>query len=207
MHKGIILLVEAKNKEHARSEAEKFLEPYGDGDVWDWYAVGGRWSGTLNKNHNKFNKMVQKKYPLKKGDYGRSYQWIEEHLDEFKKMWESLGETSKNPYARDMFISKDYDRTFDDDIMPLKDSLSIVKEWTQDPVKEGKKELVRAKKWLNGESAKDDWDMYGYVVKRAGEMFSQSFSFDTNVYNTVDGDFSIPTDVYKYFAVMIDIHN
>lgn len=48
MHKGVILLTKAKNREEAKAKAEEFLEPYGDGDVWDWYVIGGRWSGTLD---------------------------------------------------------------------------------------------------------------------------------------------------------------
>ena len=47
MHKGIILLVKTKNKEDVLSLVEQFLEPYGNGDVWDWYQIGGRWNNTL----------------------------------------------------------------------------------------------------------------------------------------------------------------
>ena len=47
MHKGVILLVKTLDKEEALNEVESFLEPYGEGDVWDWYRIGGRWNNTL----------------------------------------------------------------------------------------------------------------------------------------------------------------
>ena len=47
MHKGVILLTKASDKEEALDSVREFLENYGDGDVWDWYQIGGRWSNTL----------------------------------------------------------------------------------------------------------------------------------------------------------------
>ena len=47
MHKGVICLTKATDKQDAISNVESFLESYGDSKVWDWYEIGGRWSGTL----------------------------------------------------------------------------------------------------------------------------------------------------------------
>jgi len=47
MHKGIILLVKATTRKEAKHKAVAFLQPYGNGDVWDWYQIGGRWTGEL----------------------------------------------------------------------------------------------------------------------------------------------------------------
>lgn len=46
MHKGVILLVKASNRQEATDKAETFLNKH-EGKVWDWYQIGGRWSGTL----------------------------------------------------------------------------------------------------------------------------------------------------------------
>ena len=54
MHKGVILLTKASDRDEAVSQVESFLENYGDGDVWDWYVIGGRWSGTLNTKAKEF---------------------------------------------------------------------------------------------------------------------------------------------------------
>ena len=52
MHKGVICLTKATDKKEATSNVNNFLESYGDGKVWDWYEIGGRWSGTLGDNGN-----------------------------------------------------------------------------------------------------------------------------------------------------------
>jgi hypothetical protein len=47
MHFLHLIAVEATSGEEAIAEAEGFLDHYGNGDVWDWYAIGGRWAGCL----------------------------------------------------------------------------------------------------------------------------------------------------------------
>jgi len=47
MHKGIILIVKASDRDEAQSEAEDFLIPYED-QVLDWWQIGGRWTGILD---------------------------------------------------------------------------------------------------------------------------------------------------------------
>ncbi len=48
MHKGVILLMKAGDRKEAEAKAEEFLNSgYGDGRVWDWYVIGGRWTGLL----------------------------------------------------------------------------------------------------------------------------------------------------------------
>lgn len=51
MHKGIICLTRAANSDDAIENVETFLEDYGNGNVWDWYVIGGRWSGVLNQTN------------------------------------------------------------------------------------------------------------------------------------------------------------
>ena len=64
MHKGVILLVKADNKEDAIDKVTEFLEPYGDGDVWDWYSIGNRWHNLLapKQKADEFNKWVHEEY-------------------------------------------------------------------------------------------------------------------------------------------------
>ena len=47
MHYIHLIAVEADNSEEAIKKAEQALSPYGGGDVWDYYEVGGRWNGEL----------------------------------------------------------------------------------------------------------------------------------------------------------------
>lgn len=207
MHKGIMLLVKTTVRQEVIRKVEEFLGEY-KGDVWDWHKIGGRWSGTLNKHHDAFFKWVDKTWPIEKEAYGRSYNWIEQHLSEFQRFWESLGEKSKNPYSRDTFISRDYDTIYKDDVMSLCDCLEKVKEWQQDPVKDGMKEIKEAERWLAPRNTKgNDYNMYGYCLKAAAEILQQHFSFEANVFNIEEYDFSIPKDCQGWFVVMIDIHN
>jgi hypothetical protein len=58
MHKGVILLTKADNESEAVLNAEDFLADF-QNHVWDWYYIGGRWSGaltgTIPKGRNPYN--------------------------------------------------------------------------------------------------------------------------------------------------------
>ncbi len=45
MHVLHLIAVEASSEEEAIMEAEAAIDGYGEGRVWDWFEVGGRWSG------------------------------------------------------------------------------------------------------------------------------------------------------------------
>jgi len=47
MHKCVILLTKADTAKQAIHNTVDFLEPYGNGKIWDFYVIGGRWSGLL----------------------------------------------------------------------------------------------------------------------------------------------------------------
>ncbi len=223
MNKGVILLVNADSKEEAIEKTSDFLEIYGDGDVWDWYTIGGRWSGTLNSKKNEFYKKVEElNIPI------TYYSEIEEKENQIKlqKVWKELGETSLNPILRDSFKHSQFSNNkfhlkegidyikelekeeYSDDILPLKDCINIVKDWKQDGIESGKKEEERAKEWITGENIDNpNYHMYGYCLKKAGELYAEDFCFDCNVFNIDSDNYSIPENIDGYYAVMIDMHN
>jgi len=53
MHKGVILIIPAKDRSSAEKGVRDFLEEYDENGenptnrVYDWYEIGGRWKGTL----------------------------------------------------------------------------------------------------------------------------------------------------------------
>ena len=47
MHTVHLVAVRAEEEEDAIGMVEHALSPYGNGDVWDWYEIGGRWDGML----------------------------------------------------------------------------------------------------------------------------------------------------------------
>jgi hypothetical protein len=153
MHKGVILLIKCDNEDTAEALANDFLESYGEGYVWDWYEIGGRWKDIFGNNKP---------------------------------------------------------------ILSLSECLGVVKEWQQ-TISQAQEELDKAQKWLKtgGNTRKidgkdvpfDDYYMYGYQLKIAGQLFSQDFCFDCNVFNLENYDYSIPENVNDYYAVIVDMHN
>jgi hypothetical protein len=59
-----------------------------------------------------------------------------------------------------------------------------------------------------GYKAKDNLGMYGYNLIRAGELYSQSLTIDTYVFNIDYGDYSIPppNESEDWWAVAVDFH-
>lgn len=101
MHKGVILLVKASDKEEALSEVESFLEPYGEGFVWDWYQIGGRWNNTLAPKDKQGNNNYCDHYSLP--EYGNVYdivplkdcidvvkEWCKDLDKEREELWDKL---------------------------------------------------------------------------------------------------------------------
>ena len=89
MHFVNIIFVVADDENSAVALAEDSIKDYGEGRVWDWYEVGGRWHGSL-----KGNDIINAK------DYG---------VDEFKKEILKAIEIRKNR------INELFDTYFGDD--------------------------------------------------------------------------------------------
>lgn len=207
MHKGVMLLTKASDKEEANSNVREFLEDYGNGNVWDWYVVGGRWSGTLNEKANEFNKLAEahfkKAYPENDHPF-LTTDMIKEQADVLDKIWrEELGQTTANPYSR-----SSYEENGDvDDIVPLSECLNVINEWKKDTTQVANEYW---EKMLAAKSEKSGHDMSAYYAKRYAEAVYDEFCFDSNVYD-IDNQTNNPEDAIKeageYFVVMIDMHN
>jgi len=204
MHKGIILIVKANDKKAALAETAKFLEGYQD-TVWDWYVIGGRWTQTLAPMHKEFMEKAKKLFEIERKKKGfLSQQEVSNKQAELQKIWSvNLKAKGENPYCDHYKLPNEGGYY---DVLPLADCINIVKEWQQ-TIKTAQEEEKKAQDWLNGKRGKDNYSMYGYVLKCAAELYQQRFSFETNVYNLETEDFSIPENFEGYFAVMIDIHN
>ena len=202
MHKGVILLTKAENKEDAQSNVEQFLEPYGNDIVWDWYVIGGRWSGTLNKNRKEFNERARKLFKNK--DF-ISMKDVEKNKDKLQKIWEDLGETSLNPKSRiNSFNGNDKDNT--NDIMKAKYCKPILKEWVKDMVKEAEKFWEKVLEERKKEVKRNSMSMSGYYAGLYGKCLNDEFSFESNVYDIVEYTNKLPKSLKGYFAVMVDMH-
>lgn len=205
MHKGVILIVKAEDSESARSSVNEFLESYRDSRVYDWYVIGGRWSGTLSLD--KFDKTIMKAFNEEYDKLGLA--WVggantqevqdKKAIELSKKYFPNQGLVpgiARNRYNREGYA---------DDIVPLVECIETVREWSEE-YKDRKKEIKEEikKKVLAGEEIED------YVLYIAGKTAYDDFSFESNVFNITEGGFLIPEskeEMEGYYAVMIDMHN
>lgn len=208
MHKGVIILVKASNRDNAISKVEKFLEPYGEGKVWDWYSIGNRWHNTLAPKDKvaRFKEKAKKLYPQLEGGYIISEIENEEVRPIIQSLWETEGLTGKNPYWSSYgFDVKDTENDYN--VVPLSDCIDTVKEWVLDLNQQTEdyfQKMIKAKK----KEKNDDWPMSAYYAGLYKDAKYGNFCFETNVYNIEeDRAESIPVAIAEYWAVMIDMHN
>jgi len=211
MHKGIILLVKPDENEQdvVISQIREFMEGY-EGSVWDWYQIGGRWTNKLAPKNKEFLEWVESFLLSKEPERdGKKVDWISQntvvkHQKELQDKWIELGMEGQNSYC-DHYQLGDDGNVYD--VIPLSKCLETVKDYSYDYIEQGKKELVEAEYWLTGKKGKNDYNMYGYCLTKAGKIFNQNFCFDCNVYNITEDDYSIPENVDGWWAVMVDMHS
>lgn len=205
MHKGVILLVKTRDKEEILSLVDQFLEPYGNGDVWDWYQIGGRWNNTLAPKDKLDNFKKKCDEILVKTEHGWiSQQKVDSKQEQLQKAWEECGLEGLNSYCNHYGLGEE-GNTYD--IVSLKDCIDTVKEWIKDLEKE-KEEVYEKMIQARSDAKEGKYDMSGYYAGLYKDAQYQNFCFKTNVYNiSTDEAETIPEDIEEYYAVMLDIHN
>lgn len=197
MHKGVILLLKADDRESAKQQAEDFLEGY-QNDVWDWYVIGGRWTGKLSGYDPHEDSANVETCKICSGTGKRmdslGIKAREENPDYTCNGCEGKGDCYKWPTE---WVDHD------GDILPLGDCFEKVKEYRGDLEAQIEEEEKRMREY----ALKGDRSMRGYLMKNIGEMLCQDFSFEANVYNIESGDYSLPSDTDGFWAVMVDMHN
>ena len=211
MHKGVICLTKATDKDDAISNVESFLEQYGNGDVWDWYVIGGRWSGLLNPKHNLFQEKAEKHfkaaYPEKEHPF-LTQNMVEEQSAALDTIWAEIGGTGKHPYQRDSYANGGAD----DDSVPMSTCLEIINEWKTDMRAEAEKhfeKMLEAREKEKGNDSKFN-TMSAYYAGLYKDCLYDNFSFESNVYDIDEGTNNIETALKnpdKYYAVVVDMHN
>lgn len=212
MHKGVVLMMKASCRDEAREKADAFMEPFNEQiegvkhGVWDWYVIGGRWSGTLNPLNKAFDEVARKIVKSKDGFI--STDDVDRAQPELQKAWEDLGGKGRNPWGRDQY-SEAPDA---DDILPLSECGTILTDWRQNPVREAAHEMKRYFEiyWkpldLKKAFRSFKWTL-GYYLRCASSILFQRFCFDANLYNTEARNFSVPADKTGWWAVMVDMHS
>ena len=219
MHKGVILLTKASSKEGAISAAESFLEPYGNSRVWDWYVIGGRWSGTLREDSLDKKKLAKyhKEFEKRKLGWTSAENSEEAQREKAWALWREMFPEWKGdpPVYRDRYKQEGQS----DDVLPLSECLTAVESWRkayldaknefiENLSKRLKESLVeqKAKKPANGSKKKKWVPPVDYLLYQAGKYAYDDFSFESCVVNTEDGGCNLPETTNGWYAVMVDMH-
>lgn len=207
MHKGVILLVKASDRDEAIEKVNDFMEPYGNGDVWDWFEIGGRWNNTLAPKElvDQFNIKVDN-HILKKEEHGFiSQKQVEEKKAELQAAWEELGLKGLNPHTDHYKLPSDGNEY---DAVPLSECIDTVKDWIQDLGKVADEYFEKLVEERQKEKAGEKGSMSAYYAGLYKDAAYQNFSFESNVYDVdTDAAETIPEDITGYYAVMVDMHN
>lgn len=209
MHKGIILLTKAFDREMALENVTEFLEDYYE-KVFDWYAVGNRWHNMLapKEKTDVFHKWVKEEFKDVFKEHGYAVNDLENDIvrPKIQAKWEELGLKGKNPYWSAYGFDVN-DTENDYNVVPLKECIDIVKEFALD-VKEKKEEIwndmLEAKKLV----VEGKYDMTTYYAGIYSTIARGCFSSECNVFD-IEEEVSetIPENIDGYWAVMIDIHH
>ena len=87
-------------------------------------------------------------------------------------------------------------------ILPLEEAKDKVNNSKQDHIKEGNKYLEKGIEHLKH----FNYDLGGLKLETASKFFLQDFHNKVNIYNIVEENYSIPTNIKGWYAVMIDMH-
>jgi hypothetical protein len=205
MHKGVILLIKASQIDEAKDKIQEFLVQYGDGDVWDWYVIGGRWSGTLNSKSKEFFKKAEEHFKITYPDANHNFistKMVEEQHQALGDIWSVIGGKGLNPYVRNNYN----DFGYDDDVVPLLECKEVVTEWCKDLDIEAE---IAWNKMLEAKTI-EGYDMSSYYARKYADFKNDVFSFESNVFDT-ENYTNNPAQAFQnaeeYFAVMVDMHN
>jgi len=205
MHKGIIMLVKAEDKSDAISEVRSFLEDY-EGQVWDWYVIGGRWNKMLHPLFKKFSDKIKKahKYYEKIKQEMDNEAWTKEH----QSIWKLIGGDGNNPFSDEA----PYNTDENDNVCLATECKKTIKEWEIDMDSEAEKHYLklleeREKEMEAKKKEKDIWPMSAYYASLYSKCKNDEFSSESNIYDITNFTNKMPSDLDGYYAVMIDTHN
>jgi len=198
VHKAVIILTKAEDKEEARKKVFDFMSSQ-VGKVCDWFVIGGRWSGIFTAEKldrtklRKVNEEFERKYGWYVDKNNSEEDRFKQYCEIFYKYFPDFKGTP--PAWRNVYLFIGYP----DDVAPLKEVMGLVKRWLQsieDTIKEYQKDL------------RDDNLKYlhDFIKRRIAELQAQVFCDDTNVFNLERGDYSIPDDPEGWYAVIVDMH-
>ena len=208
MHVLHVIAVEADDAEDARVEAESAIEPYGNGQVWDWYEVGGRWDGVF-EGSNMLN-------------YAKNPEGFKAALERVRN-----NQNSEFCEALDTVLGRTVGaENVDDNVfgIPVEDKEGMAERMNESNRKWGalwkrlvKQRVLPANDPEFGEDAGHAaMGMLGYYLRKVGNALSGNYTFNSYYYDAVWGGTETSQVLERcefedagerQWLVAIDLHN
>lgn len=206
MHAVHLIAVVADNEEDAITAAESAIEGYGNGDVWDWFEVGGRWDGLLKDKNtlcyledpDEFRRAVTKALDYR----NREFTNLRDRIVGKVLTAEDIGDTT------DFGLPVDQDKKAEVAENISKSNKEV--KFAFDKLMDAKSlEMYHARMDLsfNGH-------MVGYYLRKLGTLVADYYCFDSFFY---DGEYgsTTPGDMWtrcgddpgRQWLVVVDLHN
>lgn len=214
MHYLLILINKAENEETALNNVENFLELF-EGDLFDYYKIGGRWNNYLapkniKMEHEKWVKERFKDAFYKDGSYNISIIEEKDNRIEIQKKWIELGGKGFNPFfSVHVFGNEKHPYN----IVPVKDCLDNIKEVMRTVASI---EAEREKRWeelLKLRNEKENPVLVEWAALALAKAYDIDLNEETTVYlidknvEITDQNINILNDhLDEYYAVVVDIH-
>lgn len=203
MHSPAIILTKAEDGEEAIVNTEEFMDDKIRNEI-DWYVIGGRWSGVLNKEYNEFNKRAKKELEIKAEDkdFVMTMGNIKDNKDLLQEIWEEeFGKETCNPLNRDRYHEEGYS----DDIMEAKKCEEVIRKKAVD------REEKAEEAWNKGLEAKKnveegEMDFPEVYMEEFAKWRHDIFFFDSMTYDIDRWTNDPPKDLSGYYAVVVDMH-
>ena len=187
-HTGAIILVKAASRREAVKNAKQFLHRFGRGRVYDYYSLGGYWSGLLTGYEPRDN-------PLNQETCSHCHGTGKDASQEERACYKCNG-TGKSLKWRWV--------PYKGDVMPLsevKDRVLVyLGDWRNKYLKVANQGIAEC------EQKADDWLLPHYLILKGRVLWDQ-FIWESAVYNAEEESNSVPSCPDGYWAVVVDLHS
>lgn len=187
-HTGIILLVKAESRQQAVKYAKEFLADYGDWRVYDYYRIGGGWSGWLT-NYNPRDNPANLEFCSCCNGSGKS----PSNANDPCFPCQGTGKSLKWELA-----------SYKGDVLPLRDVkedvLKFLGSWREEALKRANEGIAKYEK-------EGDESMLGFYLVQKGNLLRGAFSWYSTVYDVENESNGVPVRTDGYWAVVVDMHS
>lgn len=214
MHYLLILINKAENEETALNNVENFLELF-EGDLFDYYKIGGRWNNYLapkniKMEHEKWVKERFKDAFYKDGSYIISIIEEKDNRIEIQKKWIELGGKGLNPFFS-VHVFENEKQPYN--IVPVKDCLDNIKEVMRTVASIEAEREERWEELLKLRTEKRNPVSVQWAALALAKAYDLDLNEETTVYlideniEITDQNINILNDhLDEYYAIVVDIH-